>query len=421
MEVVQTVNRLFAPLWEQKPRYFILMGGRGRGGSTAASQFILSKLIAPEYFRCAIMRAVHSDIRHSIWKELSDRIDEQRIRDHLHITENDMNIEYGANSVHAHGFKASSGSHTAKLKSLASYNCVVIEEADEVGEAEFMMLDDSLRTVKGDITIIMVFNAPPRSHWLIHRFFSLTESETKGFFIPHLKEDTNAVFIGGSYKNNLQNLAPDTIKRYEAYRDLKPHYFHQVIEGLVPEVARGRIYTGWQLIDRVPDEARLVRVGEDFGWFPDPACAAAIYYWNGSYVIDELAYGHYLSNEYLASVISDVSREVLTIADSAEPKSIAEQAAYGLNVRGCEKGKDSVIYRIKVMSTKKFFVTRRSTNVWTSYENYAWAEDKDGNPKNEPVHTHSHAMDAIGYAVVDVASGDKDEVTVSVKDYGVDS
>jgi phage terminase large subunit len=328
------------------------------------------------------MRAIHSDIRHSIWRELNDRIDEQGIRDQLKITDNDMRVEYALNTIQAHGFKASSGSHTAKLKSLANYNTVHIEEADEVGEQEFMTLDDSLRTVKGDIKIILTLNAPPKNHWIIRRFFDLEP-----------------------------NLDRETVRRYQSYENTKPSYYYQVIKGYVPEVVRGRIYSGWQLIDSVPQGARLVRFGEDFGWYPDPACAVAIYYWNGGYVIDELAYGTELTNEFLAGEIKNAGAAV-TIADSAEPKSIAEQNKYGISVKGCEKGKDSVNFRIKVVSQKKIFVTRRSTNVWQSYENYAWAEDKDGNPKGEPQHMWSHAMDALGYPIADLHNKQMDIPTM---------
>jgi len=90
---------------------------------------------------------------------------------------------------------------------------------------------------------------------------------------------------------------------------------------------------------------------------------------------------------------------IVTIADSAEPKSIAEQRKYGMNVVGAEKGKDSVMFRIKVTTQKKIYVTKRSTHVWEAYENYRWAEDKDGNPKGEPEHTWSHAMDAVSYPI----------------------
>ena len=59
-----------------------------------------------------------------------------------------MHMAYGVNSVQAHGFKAGSGSQTAKLKSLAGYNLVWPEEAEEIGQAEFMKLDDFLRIYK---------------------------------------------------------------------------------------------------------------------------------------------------------------------------------------------------------------------------------------------------------------------------------
>lgn len=401
----------FLPLWEDKSRYFILMGGRGAGRSTAASQYALSRLPAKEYMRCAVMRAVSSDIRHSIWREISDRIDEQDSREAFHITENDMRIDYGENSINALGFRASSGSHSAKLKSLANYNVVIIEEAEEIGEKEFMVLDDTLRTIRGDIRIILCLNPPSKSHWIIQRWFDLKESNVKGFYIPKLKEGTNAKYLFGTFEDNILNLDNDTVLRYRNYKNTKPDYYNQMIRGLVPEIIRGKIYNGWELIDKVPDEARLVRFGEDYGWFPDPACVVAIYYWNGGYVIDELAYGTELSNEFLAGRIKETG-EALTVADSAEPKSIEEQKKYGIKIEGSVKGADSVSYGITVVAQKRIYVTRRSTNVWQSYENYAWLEDKDGNPKGEPEHTWSHAMDAIRYAITSLQT--KVENTTSV-------
>jgi phage terminase large subunit len=132
------------------------MGGRGAGRSTVASQFAIAKLRAIEYFRCAIMRYVLGDIRNSIYKEIIDRAEETNVLNELHINENAMAIDYGANSINAVGFRKSSGDQKAKLKSLANYNCVIIEEADEIPEADFMQLDDSLRTLKGDIIIILL-------------------------------------------------------------------------------------------------------------------------------------------------------------------------------------------------------------------------------------------------------------------------
>jgi phage terminase large subunit len=413
MEPEFEVHETHLQIWDRQDwRYAFLMGGRGNGRSGTASRYVVSRLFAKEYARGALMRAVHADIRTSSWAEVIDRFEEQGIREAqgLHIADNDMLAQYGRNSLRAHGFKASAGSLTARLKSLANYNLVWVEEGEEIGEAEFMKLDDTLRTKKGSIKLVFTLNTPPKSHWIIKRWFDLTpHQEAKGFYIPSLKpEIKDAIYIPGTWRENEPNLDPATVLRYQSYKQTKPAYYWQVIEGLCPEQKRGKIFTGWQQIDSVPEEARLVRFGEDFGWFPDPACAVAIYYWNGSYIVDELAYGTELTNEYLAGEIKNVG-DATTVADSAEPKSIAEQNGYGIHVIGSAKGRDSVNFRIKVASTKKIFVTARSKNVWDSYENYAWAEDKDGNPKGEPAHAWSHAMDAVTYPIADLHNAGLDE------------
>lgn len=414
MRVKFEIHESHIPLFESKGfRYFILMGGRGNGRSGTASRYVVSKLLGKEYVRGAIMRATREDIRASCWGEIIDRVNEQKIQDSFHITDNEMFIERGQNSLRAHGFRASSGSLTARLKSLAGYNLVWIEEAEEIGEDEFRTLDDTLRTVKGEIVIIFTLNTPAKSHWILKKWFNLIPTDVQGFYKPELKPEVkDVVYIPGSWIENQVNLDKHTLERYLNYKTTNPNYYYQVIEGLSPEEVRGKIYTGWQQIDMIPKEARLVKFGEDFGWFPDPACAVAIYYWNGSYVVDEVAFGTELTNEFLAGEIKKVG-QALTIADSAEPKSIAEQNKYGIRVQGAEKGKDSVAFRIKVVSQKKLYVTRRSKNVWESYENYRWAEDKDGNPKGEPEHTWSHAMDAVSYAIASMHNKSSDIVIPS--------
>lgn len=410
------VHESHISLWEKgsSVRYVILMGGRANGRSGTASRYIVSKLMGKEYVRGAVMRAIHSDIRASCWGELKDRLSEQGIADEFRVVDNDMYLERGQNSVRAHGFKASSGSLKARLKSLAGYNLVWIEEAEEIGEDDFRTLDDSLRTVKGSITVILTLNTPAKSHWILRRWFDMAPVDgLQGFYRPMLKADARDVlYIPGTFRENRVNLDQHTVDRYMAYKATKPNYYWQVIEGLAPEEKRGKIYTGWQQIDAVPPEARLVRGGEDFGWFPDPAALVAIYYWNGSYVVDQLAYGTELSNEYLAGEWKavDAGRRIPLVADSAEPKSIAEQRKYGINVKGCEKGKDSVSFRIKVVSTKKVYVTKRSKDVWDSYENWHWLEDKDGNPTGEPDRVWKHAMDAVGYPISDLHNKPSDVV-----------
>lgn len=397
----QRVNKVYKPLFEQQARYFILMGGRGGGRSTVASQYANARLLAPEYFRCAIMRYVLGDIRNSIYREIKDRAEENGILEQLEIAENTMAITHAQNSINAVGFRKSSSDQKSKLKSLASYNCVIIEEADEIPEEDFMQLDDSLRTVKGDIKIILLLNPPAKNHWIIRRFMDLLPSEQKGFYDFKLKDNiTDTVLIKSDYRDNIVNIAEKSIVQYENYKETKPTHYWNMVKGLVPESVVGKIYTNWQQIDSVPHEARLERFGGDFGYSVDPTVIEAIYYYNGGYIIDEIEYLKGLSNKTIADIILAQNDKRLSIFDGAEPKSIDEIASYGVSIIGSQKGPGSVNQGIQYVQDQKISVTKRSKKTWKAYENYAWKLDKEGNNLGVPddrVHEWSNPMDAIRY------------------------
>jgi phage terminase large subunit len=59
----QLVNRVYEPLFTEKSRYMLLIGGRGGGRSTVASQYAIAKLKATEYFRYAIAITPARDTR----------------------------------------------------------------------------------------------------------------------------------------------------------------------------------------------------------------------------------------------------------------------------------------------------------------------------------------------------------------------
>ena len=397
MELV--VNKVYEPLFRGNTRYYILMGGRGAGRSTVASQYANSKLVAPEYFRCAIMRYILGDIRNSIYQEIKDRLEENGELEAVSVNDSLMTLEYGANNINAHGFRKSSGEQKAKLKSLANYNCVIIEEADEIPEEDFMQLDDTLRTLKGDLRVILLLNPPPRTHWIINRWFKLDKSEVPNFYIPSLKpEITDTTFIHTSYINNKSNISPQTITNYENYKETKPDHYYNMVRGLVPETTRGRIFSNWKFIDEIPHEARLISVGGDYGYTNDPTALVAIYYLNGGFIVDEITYTKGLSNKQIAEILL-AQPPAPFFPDSAEPKSNDEIRLYGITVMNTTKGKGSITQGIEFVKAQKISVTKRSVNIIKEYENYAWYINKDGVVLNEPKPGYDHAMDAIRYGL----------------------
>ena len=163
----------------------------------------------------------------------------------------------------------------------------------------------------------------------------------------------------------------------------------------------GKIYKDWDIVEEVPKHARLERYGIDFGYSNDPTVIVAIYYYQGGYIIDEIAYGTHMLNSKIAdTILAQETPGILTVADSAEPKSIAEIKLAGVNIIGSEKGADSVRNGIQLVQDQTISMTKRSVNVIKAYRNYLWDTDKDGNILNVPSHDFSDPMDAVRYALV---------------------
>lgn len=416
--MTQRIGKIYAPLFTQKPRYFILMGGRGAGRSTVVSQFANAKLISPEYFRCAIMRYILGDIRNSIYREIIDRADENDILSHLNVNESTMTIEYGNNSINAVGFRKSSGDQKSKLKSLANYNCVIIEEADEIPEEDFMQLDDSLRTLKGDITVILLLNPPAKTHWIIKRWFDLEPSSVENFYIPKLKADArDTVVVRSNYLDNVKNISPATIEQYETYRKTKPKHYWNMIAGYVPETIKGKIYSNWIKIDKIPKEAKLERYGLDFGYTNDPTAIIAIYRWNNALILHELLYKKGMLNSQIAAFLKTIP-SCLVVADSAEPKSIDEIILHGIKMIGAEKGQGSINQGIQAVQNRTIYYTETSKNLEIEYENYAWKLDKEGNGLNIPIDGFDHLLSAARYGTVDLFPIDRFNLDKPIKTKG---
>lgn len=160
-----------------------------------------------------------------------------------------------------------------------------------------------------------------------------------------------------------------------------------------------RIYRGWKLdLDEIPYGARFERFWVDFGYSNDPTAIGALYYYDGGYILDEIAYLKGMLNKNIADTILTQEQKGLAIADAAEPKSIDEIRLYGVNIIPTIKGPGSITKGIQFVQSKKISVTKRSVNIIREYRNYTWITDKDGKIINEPIDLNNHHMDGIRYA-----------------------
>lgn len=217
------------------------------------------------------------------------------------------------------------------------------------------------------------------------------------WFYTEMKPNRDDIdFITLTYLDN-EALDPVSVAEIESHKNNK-HWWQCYGLGQLGTV-EGRIYRDWEIIEKIPHEARLVRRGLDFGYSNDPTVIVDIYSYNGGYIIDELAYQTGLSNRQIADIIRSREDRVLVMADSAEPKSIDEISGYGVNIMSAAKGAGSVTQGIQFVQAQRISVTQRSTNVIRCYRNYLWKTDKNGKILNEPEHTFSDPMDAIRYGL----------------------
>ena len=203
-------------------------------------------------------------------------------------------------------------------------------------------------------------------------------------------------FITLTYLDN-EALDKNTIAEIESHKNNKQWWDVYGLGKL--GTLEAQIYKNWKIIDSIPDNARLVRRGLDFGYSIDATVIEDIYQYEQGFIVDEILYQKGMSNRSIADVLLNRPR-VLICADSAEPKSIDEIASYGIPIIGSHKGPGSVYQGIQYVQDQQISITARSVKTIKAQRNYIFLTDKDGLVTNDPddtIHEWSNPMDAIRY------------------------
>jgi len=204
-----------------------------------------------------------------------------------------------------------------------------------------------------------------------------------------------------TYKDN-EALSNEIVKQLEMNREKAKtstyweNWCRVYLDGEVGSV-EGNIFTDFEVIDKIPEEARLLGYGLDFGFSQDPAALIALYKYNDDIVADELIYETGLLNSELANRMKQYEVKGEIYADSAEPKSISELKRFGFQVKPVEKGRDSINYGIQIIQQKHILITRRSKNLLDEFSKYSWKKNRDGGYDTTPIDSNNHACDALRY------------------------
>ena len=385
------LNSKYVPLFQNDSRYFVITGGRGSGKSFAMNSFLL--LLTYEVGHVILFTRYTLTSAHvSIIPEFVEKIEMAGLESDFYITKDEIINTRTNSKILFKGIKTSSGTQTANLKSLSGVTTFVLDEAEElVDEDVFDKIDFSIRNSQRQNRVILILNPTTKEHFIYRRFFEengVKDGESL------LKGDTT--YIHTTYKDNIDYLSESFINQIELLeRNNKRKFDHTILGGWLDK-AEGVVFTNWSYGNFNPDNLQT-SFGQDFGFSIDPSTLVevAIDKTKHKIYIKEHLYKPKLTTSEIAHINKRVCGKSLIVADSAEPRLIAELQSQGCNIIPTEKGAGSITAGLALMQDYELIIEPNSHNIGKELNNYIYSDKKSG----LVVDNFNHAIDAIRYNV----------------------
>jgi phage terminase large subunit len=376
--------------FKTQSRYFVVTGGRGSGKSFSLNLLLLL-LTYEQGHTILFTRYTMASAHISIIPEFLEKIELLQVAGDFHITKDEIINKATGSKILFRGIKTSSGDQTANLKSLQGVTTWVLDEAEELRDEDtFDKIDLSVRQQGIQNRVILILNPTTKEHFIYQRFF-----ETRGVEAGQNTTKGDTTYIHTTYLDNIEHLSESFLNQIENIRKRRPErYKHQILGGWLDK-AEGVIFNNWS-IGEFQDVSTPV-YGQDFGFSNDPTTLVktAIDKANKRIFIKLLYYQPGLVTSQIERLNRQHAQDSLIIADSAEPRLIAELKAKGLNIKEATKGQGSVTHGITLLQDYDLIIDPNSIDLHKELNNYSWLEKKS----KTPIDDFNHAIDALRYAV----------------------
>lgn len=397
LSLKQLIGGGYNRFWKFRGRYRVVKGSRASKKSATASLWYIVNLIKYPGANLLVVRKTFRTLKDSCFAQLKWAIHQLGVDAYFLCKESSLEITYlpTGQKIYFRGLD-----DPLKVTSIAvDKGCLCwlwLEEGYEItSEADFDMLDESIR---GEVPeglfkqITITFNPWSERHWLKKKFFDCSDPDILAMTTNYMCNE----WLDEADRRNFERMRINNPRRYKVAG-----------EGNWG-VADGIIYENWEEkpfsvreVSAVPGVESIF--GLDFGYTNDPTaffCGLVSHTEKTIWVFDEL-YKKALTNRMIFDEITRMcyAKEKI-IADSAEPKSIAELREFGLRrIKAANKGKDSVNNGIQKIQDYHIIVHPRCVNYLTEISCYSWEKDKADKPTNKPEDANNHLMDAMRYAM----------------------
>ena len=187
---MRSVNPYYKPLISSEKRYNHVYGGAGAGKSIAVAQNEVQKAFQNGENKILIIRKVKADVRDSCFAQIETELEKSGLGKYVHKRRQEMRITF-PNRAEILGLGLDDAE---RIKSIEGPTRIWVEEASEITESDFTMLDLRLRGSK-DVPFQLTFTFNPtisKYHWIRERFFDGQE--------PKDRDDT--FVLRATYKSN---------------------------------------------------------------------------------------------------------------------------------------------------------------------------------------------------------------------------
>lgn len=377
------LNPTFEPLFQDNlddPRYYQVYGGRGSGKSFAVALAAVQKTYSPYKHKILYLRQTMTSSEDSTISDVRAAIALMGAqKDFREIKGVITNIRTG--SVITFKGIRSTGSQTAKLKSLSGITTLIVEEAEEVESfEEFSKIDESIRLIGKPLKVILIYNPTSAVQSWIHK-----EWFDNG--IPQLeRKSSDTVYMHSTYLDNIANLHPSVVKRYKDLEKTNPIYYRNTILAEWTLEVSGRIYAGWNEGEFLYfNEEGDTWYGLDFGYGGNDKTALIKVTWlDGVYYVEEIFSEAKLSirSQLRKMREAGVPFNAKIYADSAVPELVNQIREGGYtSIRKATKGNKEAGIK-KIQDKDIVLIGDDSTGLYYGYMTFR--RDKKGKLPHEP-------------------------------------
>ena len=393
---------VFYDIQEHKYTHYWLAGGRGSTKSSFIGLTIPLLLMQNPNCHVVVLRKVRNTVKNSVFPQIQWGIDTLQMTGKFRAITSPHEITYTLTGQKILFFGLDDPAKVKSIKLPFGYVGIVwLEELDQFsGMEEIRNVLQSLLRGGEKYWVFCTYNPPKsRNNWVNEEIIQARPDR----LVHHSTYlDVPREWLGEQFF-----LEADTLKNKNEL--LYRHEYLGEVTG-----------TGGAVFDNVEDMAMSdERVGNfdrlyyglDFGFAVDPLAFVAIHYDKKKeevYIFDEL-YRQKLTNDRTGKWLKRKYPTAMLIADSAEPKSIAELRSMGVNVRGARKGRDSVDYGIKWLQSRRtiYIDKRRCPNAYREFVTYEYERNREGKFISAYPDKNNHAIDAVRYGLDDVMRHDK--------------